>query len=71
LPAAPQSRKVPIVSITTGCDCATDLIHLLKELVNARRIKIYQMVRATRMGSASLLRTDITNVTMDRVRGFK
>jgi hypothetical protein len=70
LPAAPQARKVPIVSITTGCDCSTALIHLLKELANARGIKIYQMARGTKEGFTSLMRLDITNVAKQHVRGF-
>jgi hypothetical protein len=70
LPASPQARKVPIVSITAGCDCATALIRVLKELGNARGIKVYQMARASSNGYLSLLQLDITNVEMRDVRGF-
>lgn len=70
LPATPQVRKVPIVSLTTGCDCSTALIHLLKELANARGIKIYQMARGTGEGFTSLTRWDITNVAKQHIRGF-
>jgi hypothetical protein len=70
LPAAPQAREVPIKSITTGCNCTTDLIHLLKEIADARGIKIYQMSRATREGFASLIQLDITKVDKRRIRGF-
>lgn len=70
LPAVPQARKVPIVSVTTGCDCSTALIHLLKELANARGVKIYQMARGTREGFTSLTRFDITDVAKEHIRGF-
>jgi hypothetical protein len=70
LPADPQPRKVPIISITTGCDCTTDLIHLLKEIANARCINIYQMARGTRDGFTSLVRLDITNAEKQHIRGF-
>jgi hypothetical protein len=71
LPAAPQAREVPIISVTTGCDCSTNLIHLIKELGNARGIEIYQMARGTRDGFTSLIRLDITKVAKQHIRGFE
>jgi Protein of unknown function (DUF2971) len=70
LPTAPHARKVPIVSVTAGCDCSTELMHLLHELANARGIRIYQMVRAMRDGFTSLTRTEITRVEKKHIRGF-
>jgi hypothetical protein len=70
LPAVPQARKVPIISITAGCECSTAFIHLLKELGNARRVKVYQMARALTDGATSLVRMEITNVAYHHVRGF-
>jgi Protein of unknown function (DUF2971) len=70
LPAGPQARKVPIISITAGCECSTAFIHLLKELGNTRGVKVYQMARALTDGATSLVRMEITNVGYQHVRGF-
>jgi Protein of unknown function (DUF2971) len=70
LPAGPQTRKVPIISITAGCECSTAFIHLLKELGNARGVKVYQMARTSTNGAASLGRMDITKAGYQHVRGF-